>query len=307
MPNWVTNIITIKCPNENAEQVKRFLEGEGGCFDFEKIVPPPPTMNMVSGSLTDQAIVAYISDNCTLPLDNELMESAKDIGSSVGSRLQNHYERTKKIIEKDGVDALYDFGASSELKLTLYDAGKIYCENLMAYGALDWYDFNCNNWGTKWNACEACLIDESPTELSYQFETAWSMPFPIFCKLTEVFKDIEIKVEYADEDFGSNCGRITFSNGVDVDSYIPENYKEGQELAAEVLGYDLTSDLLYSEKLGYYVWADYFEEAEAEYDEEMAKKAAEKDSEKSAEENLNESEEATSLKLETESGVELTF
>ena len=307
MPNWVTNIVKIKCPNGNAEQVKKFVEGEGGCFDFEKIVPPPPTMNMVSGSLTDQAIVAYISDNCTLVLDDDLIESANAIVPTLGSRVKRSYDRTKDIIKKDGADKLYNFGTSDKLMLTLYDAGKIYCENLMTYGALDWYDFNCNNWGTKWNACEACLIDESPTELSYQFETAWSMPFPIFCKLTEIFRDITVLVEYADEDFGSNCGRIEFSNGSDIDSYIPDDYKEAQELAAEILGYDLTSDLLYSEKLGYYVWADYLEEAEAEYDEEMAKKAAKESSEKSAEEKSKEAVEESSLELETEGGAILTF
>lgn len=299
MPNWVTNIVTITCPNKNAQQVKKFIESNDNCFDFEKIVPPPPTINMVSGTLTDQAIIAYVSDNCTLPLNDELIECAEEIGPSIGRTLKLYYDRTKTIIKKDGADKLYNFGTSDKLELTLYDAGKIYCENLMMYGALDWYGFNCNNWGTKWNSCEGTLIDESDTELQYDFQTAWSMPFPIFCKLTEIFKDITIKVEYADEDFGSNCGRITFSKGIDIDSYVPEDYKEGQELAAEILGYDLTSDLLYSEKLGYYVWADYFKEAEAEYDEEMAKKAAEESSEKSAEE--------ISLELETESGVKLTF
>ena len=283
MPNYVSNVVKILCPDGNAKDVKEFLASDERVFDFEKIIPVPPTMHMVSGSLTNAAIAAYLSNNCTLSLD-ESLRSAETIGRTAVYSVENFYERTKADIEKNGVDKLYNFGSSAnEMNLTYYAAGEIYCENLLNYGAVDWYDFHCRNWGTKWNACEPDLVSESETELSYFFDTAWSMPYPIFCKITEIFQNITIEVEYADEDFGSNCGRITYQGGGETDSYIPDNYKEAQELAAEILGYDLTVDFKYSEKLGHYVWAEYFEEVEAEYDAIQAEKAKE-NSENSAEE-----------------------
>lgn len=39
----------------------------------------------------------------------------------------------------------------------------------------NWYDWNCNNWGTKWNACEPSA-DMIGNNLEVSFDTAWSHP-----------------------------------------------------------------------------------------------------------------------------------
>ena len=41
MPNWVMNHINIKCNKSVLEQIKQFVAGENGDFDFEKIIPMP--------------------------------------------------------------------------------------------------------------------------------------------------------------------------------------------------------------------------------------------------------------------------
>jgi len=38
----------------------------------------------------------------------------------------------------------------------------------------NWYDWNIRNWGTKWDACECRLIEDSGRALTYEFNTAWS-------------------------------------------------------------------------------------------------------------------------------------
>lgn len=41
----------------------------------------------------------------------------------------------------------------------------------------DWYNWNLRNWGTKWDVTEqAWLTSQYPSELTYQFMTAWSCP-----------------------------------------------------------------------------------------------------------------------------------
>ena len=75
-------------------------------------------------------------------------------------------------------------------------------ENIKKYGYKDWYDWNRNNWGTKWDAMEVS-VDADDTTISLDFQTAWSTPEPVFLELAKQYPDITIQVEYADEDLGA--------------------------------------------------------------------------------------------------------
>lgn len=72
----------------------------------------------------------------------------------------------------------------------------------------DWYEWHIDKWGTKWNAYDG-YISILPNELTFVFNTAWTCPMPIFTKLALLGYDMEI--EYADEDYGHNCGMLTYS------------------------------------------------------------------------------------------------
>ena len=43
----------------------------------------------------------------------------------------------------------------------------------------NWYEWSCENWGTKWPACDAEITEETDTEIHYRFLTAWDAPRPI--------------------------------------------------------------------------------------------------------------------------------
>src|SRR5262245_27088056 len=51
-------------------------------------------------------------------------------------------------------------------------------------GAIDWYEWSIEHWGTKWNAYET-RTDEDDTIV--EFETAWSHPFPVLDALSAAF------------------------------------------------------------------------------------------------------------------------
>lgn len=70
------------------------------------------------------------------------------------------------------------------------------------------YEWCCENWGTKWNAYDIGFDYEA-----ILFNTAWSTPKPIFAELSKRFPELQLEVEYADEDIGSNCGKLTYLNG----------------------------------------------------------------------------------------------
>ena len=101
------------------------------------------------------------------------------------------------------------------------------------------YYWRIKNWGTKWNA-KAVYSDDNGY---MDFDTAWSTPLPIIKRLSELFKDIEFSVRFADEDFGYNVGEYAYLNGRLVESTIPEDgSEEAYELAADILGYDARED-----------------------------------------------------------------
>lgn len=58
MPNWTRNWITYTGSKENLEKVKDLM---GESFDFNKIIPMPECLDVVSGSVTTEAIIAYIA------------------------------------------------------------------------------------------------------------------------------------------------------------------------------------------------------------------------------------------------------
>ena len=53
-------------------------------------------------------------------------------------------------------------------------------EECIKKGIPNWYDWNCENWGTKWDSCHVEFIDETANTVDIQFETAWSPPIEWF-------------------------------------------------------------------------------------------------------------------------------
>lgn len=106
-----------------------------------------------------------------------------------------------------------DFANAPFTEKELEDA-KMAIENIVRFGAPDWYSWRCKNWGTKWGACYL-ETSHSENELFYEFSTAWDWPEPIFQLLCSRFIDLRIEwdwheeteVEYLDEDLES-CRRL---------------------------------------------------------------------------------------------------
>ena len=73
----------------------------------------------------------------------------------------------------------------------------------------DWYKWRLANWGTKWNAYDG-YTKIGKTYIMYVFNTAWAVTLPIIKKLSVLGYPIEVK--YADEDYGTNCGRLKYTS-----------------------------------------------------------------------------------------------
>jgi hypothetical protein len=63
----------------------------------------------------------------------------------------------------------------------------------------NWYNFNVREWGTKWDARDVELLDDDETYLHYKFDTAWSPPTEVIAKLAEQNPNLNITLEYREE------------------------------------------------------------------------------------------------------------
>lgn len=64
-------------------------------------------------------------------------------------------------------------------------------ENLRVYGYKDWYDWNCNNWGTKWDFNLENIDRPDPNTVTAAFDTAWAPPIEAYVKLCAMGFEIE--------------------------------------------------------------------------------------------------------------------
>ena len=97
-------------------------------------------------------------------------------------------------------------------------------ENVAKYGAKDWFDWQVNNWGTKWDVAEsddggvtARIVSQSENGHTVElgFDTAWSPPLRFYEFITAEF-DFHVRAYY----YESGCAFCGYwSSDGDDDSY----------------------------------------------------------------------------------------
>lgn len=102
-----------------------------------------------------------------------------------------------------------------------------------------WYLWNCNHWGTKWDACESCVdnIDEiddldDEDDLVVLFNTAWSAPEPWYQELSKI---IPFETECTEEGgffhfMGYSDGKGNFTIDDDTEEYFKRQAEEDEEV-----------------------------------------------------------------------------
>jgi len=205
------------------QSVRAFLRGTHGAegdqteiqeVDFNKILPMPAYYNQ------------FVSGSCQFK----------------GVQIIDYYAKTVdrgsvELLEKDAKGEIYTadgvYRALNEYagKITLVrPQSKEEIQQCKDLGASSWYDWCCNNWGTKWNAYDIEVLDEQVLK----FNTAWSGVTDLMTKLSEKFPSITFGYMYADEDTGSNTGIGTIKAGVASMVYPENGSREAYELAFEL-------------------------------------------------------------------------
>lgn len=63
----------------------------------------------------------------------------------------------------------------------------------------NWYNWNSSNWGTKWDASDTVLVDETDDAINYSFSTAWSPPLPVLEAIARQYSDMTFTLTFEEE------------------------------------------------------------------------------------------------------------
>ena len=85
-------------------------------------------------------------------------------------------------------------------------------ENLKEHGAVDWYEWCCTNWGTKWGDCQTHFVQEGLVQedsdednlkkVMLRFDTAWSPPIEGMDVVAAKYPDIMFDLRYWEPGMG---------------------------------------------------------------------------------------------------------
>ena len=104
------------------------------------------------------------------------------------------------------------------------------------YGADNWYDWHIANWGTKWNTYDNCIHDDN----NVSFQTAWSLPDPIFEMMAEMYPTMTFNIECVEEG-GFFAGTILISEGK-VKENLTNDTDEWKRYANELMGWEFDDE-----------------------------------------------------------------
>lgn len=201
MPNYVTNKVSINSDKETINKIKKdYFErkndkGETLPFSFQFIKQRPESLDIEEGSKTNLGI--------------EYVNGTEEEKKSVIQRVKAFEMKLDEVIK----------------------LGEQAVENKKKYGHHTWYGWCKANWGTKWDAINVQLLDVTETKIEFTFETAWSEPRPIYEEIVKKYPNIELEIDYANEDLGCDCGSIYYFDG------IWEYVNQDEDFARELWGW----------------------------------------------------------------------
>jgi len=208
MPSWCENMVSVQVKSGHAtdhlERFRNYVSDGKVVFSFNAIIPMPEELKRTGSP-------PQILDTQE-EVDREIERRNKDAEKSKMPDLMRDglvYAITKEEAEKRGNKYGYhrtptfehhsvtDNGngnSSGSFRQTGYKDEPIVC----------WYDWACENWDTKWDAADACILDNSDEHLTYEFSTAWGPPMPIYKKLVREFPALNISWRWGGPEMGGS-------------------------------------------------------------------------------------------------------
>ena len=211
MANFVRNKVTFYGKKERLEELLKFLSSKDNVkLDLNVIVPEPKEITDSNGLAQEEdvALGEYLATGKMTMMTDDIMRKlgGKYLDKPIlGVARSVMLEACKKVISEE----------QKKCFITWY-------KNKVKYGYTDWYSWRQGNWGTK-GISDGDFLDDvfigetcGGINFSYTFDTAWTSPIPAMKVLSKKFPDIRLKVDYADENMGYDCGTYEIRNGIMV-------------------------------------------------------------------------------------------
>ncbi len=115
-------------------------------------------------------------------------------------------------------------------------------EGMLDSKAKNWFQWNPANWGCRENAYGFQNLRHRATPETMLFATGWYPPHKVIQKLSEMFPDLGITHQWADENMGFNCGIRVYRAGQFQEELLPERSRVAYEFGAYVIDLDLARD-----------------------------------------------------------------
>lgn len=249
MPNHIQNRIIFIGENKEIENVSNHIkkicdDGTEVPMDFNKIKPMPIGMDIQ----VSEGVKMWV-EIITGQLDFASLFQQQEDPPSIDSFIS-------RLSASTALDYLTGKRTGNVKDLSDDDFSHfIQClKNYREHGSMSWYEWSNDNWGTKWNAYGQ--PDNRNTGDTMFFQTAWKSPVWLIQELSRMFPLVKIQLTYADEDSGSNTGRLLFQNGVALEAFNPESQSKE--------AYDLYFELHPSKKSNYKLVGDKYEYVDEE-------------------------------------------
>lgn len=156
-----------------------------GDFDFNKIIPMPTSLEIENESFSDQAIVCYLTDKCSVAISDLDHAKIRLLEKTVGLFLGNSLDVANEILSEISAESFPESERDA-----LFKKGEMYIYNYVNYGDTTWYDWCCHNWGTCWNAANT---DISGNHI-VTFKTTGGTIEPVIKQLSAMYPEIRIDV-----------------------------------------------------------------------------------------------------------------
>ena len=104
----------------------------------------------------------------------------------------------------------------------------------------DWYDWNVNNWGTKWDISDVYFENQAEEDsIEFSFCTAWAPPVDAFLTWAQTDGRVQFNLEYWEPGIGF-VGSASWDGDSFDDNYVDcyQDEAEYKRIASEAWGYE---------------------------------------------------------------------
>ena len=182
MPNYCSNTLRVSATNKSKEAIEQLQKFINDVHDKGEIIPQKEAKDFREKYIKDNFDNLY-KDNLQAYTDHQTMPVKKFMVDVLYfSFEEGEYRKNGSLFSMRKIlptpEELFKY--SAPVRAEYGETEKEFKERVARckklYGAEDWYHWQCDNWGTKWDLCDVYIDDKQKDGITYSFTTAWSPP-----------------------------------------------------------------------------------------------------------------------------------